>query len=45
MLSSVMLRLIALIKVQVLEDRMATIIRVTRIGQIGSLAVTSNRRC
>jgi hypothetical protein len=44
MLSSVMLRLVALIRIDVSEERFASIIRVTRIGELGTtLAVTSNR--
>jgi hypothetical protein len=40
-----MLRRVALVKTDVSEERSASIIRVTRIGELGtSLAVTSNRR-
>jgi hypothetical protein len=45
MASSEILRRVALIRTDVLEKRSASIIRVTRIGEIGTtLAVTSNRR-
>jgi hypothetical protein len=39
-----MLRRVALVKTDVSEDLSASIIRVTRIGELGTLAVTSNRR-
>jgi hypothetical protein len=39
-----MLRRVALIKTDVSEELSASIIRVTRIGELGTLAVTSNRR-
>jgi hypothetical protein len=40
-----MLRRVALVRTDVLEDLSASIIRVTRIGDLGTtLAVTSNRR-
>jgi hypothetical protein len=39
-----MLRRVALIRTDVVEEYGASIIRVTRIGEIGMLAVTSNRR-
>jgi hypothetical protein len=43
--SSGMLRLVAIVGIDVSEERGASIIRVTRIGELGtSLAVTSNRR-
>jgi hypothetical protein len=42
MLSSGMLRHVAFVRTDVLEERSASIIRVTRIGEIGTLAVTSN---
>jgi hypothetical protein len=43
--SSVMLRLVALVKTDTSEERSASIIRVTRIGELGTkLSVTSNRR-
>jgi hypothetical protein len=44
MSSSWMLRHVALVRTDVSEERSATIIRVTRIGDLGTtLAVTSNR--
>jgi hypothetical protein len=43
--SSGMLRRVALVRIDVSEEFGASIIRVTRIGEIGTtLAVTSNRR-
>jgi hypothetical protein len=40
-----MLRHVALVRTDVLEEPIAPIIRVTRIGELGAtLAVTSNRR-
>jgi hypothetical protein len=43
--SSGMLRRVALVRTDVSEERSPSIIRVTRIGQIGTtLAVTSNQR-
>jgi hypothetical protein len=43
--SSGMLRLVALVKDDVSEERSASFIRVTRIGElVTTLAVTSNRR-
>jgi hypothetical protein len=40
-----MLRRMALVRTDVSEERIASIIRVTRIGELGTtLAVTSNRR-
>jgi hypothetical protein len=43
--SSGMLGLVALVRTDVSEERRASIIRVTRIGEVGTtLAVTSNRR-
>jgi hypothetical protein len=43
--SSWMLRLVALVRTDVSEELSASIIGVTRIGEIGTaLAVTSNRR-
>jgi hypothetical protein len=40
-----MLRRVALVRTDVSEERSACIIRVTRIGELGTtLAVTSNRR-
>jgi hypothetical protein len=45
MASSGMLRRVALIRIDVSEERSASIIRVTRIGELGTtLALTSNRR-
>jgi hypothetical protein len=41
---SAMLRRVALIRTEVSEEISASIIRVTRIGELGMLAVTSNRR-
>jgi hypothetical protein len=44
MLPSVMLRCAALVKTDVLEECIASIIRVTRISELGTtLAVTSNQ--
>jgi hypothetical protein len=37
-----MLHDVAVIRADVSEDRIASIIRVTRIGELGTLAVTSN---
>jgi hypothetical protein len=45
MASSVMLRRVALIRTDVSEELSASIICVLRIGELGMLAVTSNRRC
>jgi hypothetical protein len=43
--SSGMLRRVALVRTDILEELCASIIRVTRIGELGTtLAVTSNRR-
>jgi hypothetical protein len=39
-----MLRHVALVRTDVSEELSASIIRVTRIGELGTLAVTSNRR-
>jgi hypothetical protein len=39
-----MLRRVALVRTDVSEELSASFIRVTRIGELGSLAVTSNRR-
>jgi hypothetical protein len=44
MVSSGMLRRVALVRTDVSEELIANIIRVTRIGEVGTLAVTSNRR-
>jgi hypothetical protein len=45
MASSGMLRPVAPVKTDVSEKLSVSIIRVTRIGELGTLAVTSNRRC
>jgi hypothetical protein len=39
-----MLRRVALVKTIVSEELIASIIRVSRIGELGTLGVTSNRR-
>jgi hypothetical protein len=44
MVSCGVLRRVALVRTDVSEELSATIIRVTRIGELGTLAVTSNRR-
>jgi hypothetical protein len=44
MASSVMLRHVALVRTDVSEELSASVIRVTRIGELGTLALTSNRR-
>jgi hypothetical protein len=44
MASSVMLRRVVLVRTEGLEEQSAFIIRMTRIGELGTLAVTSNRR-
>jgi hypothetical protein len=45
MMSSGMLRRVALVRTDVSEQRSAYFIRVTRMGEVGTtLAVTSNRR-
>jgi demethoxyubiquinone hydroxylase (CLK1/Coq7/Cat5 family) len=38
-----MLRLVALVRTDVSEELNASIIRVTRIGELGTLAITSNQ--
>jgi hypothetical protein len=44
MVSSGLLRRVALVRIDVSEERSASFIRVTRIGELGTtLAVTSNR--
>jgi hypothetical protein len=43
MASSGMLRHVALVRTDVSEELSASVIRVTRIGELGTLAVTSNR--
>jgi hypothetical protein len=44
MASAGMLRRVVLVRTDVSEELCAFIIRVTRIGELGTLAVTSNRR-
>jgi hypothetical protein len=44
MRSSGLLRRVALVRIEASEDLSASIIRVTRIGELGTLAVTTNRR-
>jgi hypothetical protein len=43
MASSGILRLVTLVRTDASEERSASIIRVTRIGELGTSAVTSNR--
>jgi hypothetical protein len=43
MVSSVMLRRVALVRTDVSEELSASFIRVTRIGELGTIALTSNR--
>jgi hypothetical protein len=43
MVSSGMLRRVALVRIDVSEELSASFIRVTRIGELGTLAVPSNR--
>jgi hypothetical protein len=38
-----MLRRVALLKTDVSQERVASVIRVTRHGEVGTLAVTSNQ--
>jgi hypothetical protein len=40
---SEMLRRVALVRIDVLKETIVSIIRVTRIGKLGTLAVTGNR--
>jgi hypothetical protein len=44
MASSGVLRRVALVRTDVLEELSDSFVRVTRIGELGTLAVTSNRR-
>jgi hypothetical protein len=44
MASSEMLRRVTLVRTEVWEELSASVIRVTRIGEVGRLTVTSNRR-
>jgi hypothetical protein len=44
MMSSGMLRRVALVRNDVSEELSASLIRATRIGELGTLAVTSNGR-
>jgi hypothetical protein len=44
MASAGMLRRVALVRTDVSGERSASLIRVTRIDELGTLAVTSNRR-
>jgi hypothetical protein len=44
MASSEMLRHVALVRTNLSEELSVSFIRVTRIGELGKLAVTSNRR-
>jgi hypothetical protein len=44
MASSGMLRCVALVRTDVSEERSASIIKVTRIGELGTLVITSNCR-
>jgi hypothetical protein len=45
MVSSGMLRWVALVRTDVSEELTASIIMVARIGEVGTLAVSSNRSC
>jgi hypothetical protein len=42
--SSGILRSVALVRTEISEELSASFIRVTRIGELGKLAATSNRR-
>jgi hypothetical protein len=42
--SSGMLRHVVLVRTEVSEELSASIIRVAKIGELGTLAITSNRR-
>jgi hypothetical protein len=42
MLSSAMLRHVALVRANILEERIASIIKVTRISKLGTMLVTAN---
>jgi hypothetical protein len=44
MVSSGMLRHVALVRTDILEELSSSFIRVTRISELGTLAVISNRR-
>jgi hypothetical protein len=44
MKSSGMLRRMALVRTYISEERSASIVRVARIGELGTLAVIGNRR-
>jgi hypothetical protein len=44
MLSSGMLRRVALVRTVILRDSIDSSIRVTKTGELGTLAITSNRR-
>jgi hypothetical protein len=44
MASSGMLRRVALVRLDISEELSPSIIRVIRMGELGTLAVTSNRR-
>jgi hypothetical protein len=44
MAPSGMLRHVALVRSDILEELSASIVRVTRIGELGTLGITSNQR-